>query len=175
MHHVEHMTYSICILQEKICPTDVPQCRVRKKKRGLGRNAKTRSDFVALDKLSFFPTSNGGMQNGSLVGIMYTLHTRFLHVWRRLACSVDAYWQNFFCIGAQEEVYWECVAGRVSLSLSLFFEKVKTHVFCCGIAAAAVVVVVLLLLLLLRVDQLARRWRREKKENCGNPTNIGIG
>ncbi len=46
------------------------------------------------------PTANGGMQNGSSVGIC----TRCIHVLAHFACSVGDYKQNF-CIGAQAEVY----------------------------------------------------------------------
>ncbi len=56
------------------------------------------------------PTSNGGMQNGSSVGICYTLHTRFCTFGHRFVCSVGAYRQNF-CVGAQKKVYKECVVG----------------------------------------------------------------
>ncbi len=66
------------------------------------------------------PTSDGGMQNGSSVGI----RTRCVHVFctfrRRLVCSVGAYWQNF-CIGAQSEVYEGCVVGWAPIAHSLFF------------------------------------------------------
>ncbi len=37
------------------------------------------------------PTANGGMQNGSSVGILYTMHTRFCTFGSDLACSVGAY------------------------------------------------------------------------------------
>ena len=40
-----------------------------------------------------------------------TSHACFLHAWRRLACWVGACKQNF-CVGAQSEVYQECVVGR---------------------------------------------------------------
>ncbi len=38
------------------------------------------------------PTTNGGMQNGSSVGI-YSIHNAytFLYVWRRFVCSIGAY------------------------------------------------------------------------------------
>ncbi len=68
-------------------------------------------NMVGSIPLQQYPTTTcGGMQNGSSVGICTRFIHVFLHVWRRLACSVGAYQQNF-CVGDQEEVYLVCVVG----------------------------------------------------------------
>ncbi len=61
------------------------------------------------------PTTNSGMQKWKLSRNRYTLHARcffFARLMRRLARAVGACRQNF-CIGAQQEVCQECVAGLV--------------------------------------------------------------
>ena len=65
-----------------------------------------------------YPTTNGGMQNGSSVDI----HTHCVHVFARF--GADLYVQSMvikknFCIGAQSEVYWECVVGWVGVATAV--------------------------------------------------------
>ncbi len=56
----------------------------------------THRQFDAPRRLNCcYPTTNGGRQNGKLSRNTHALHARFLHVPRRLACSVGAYQQKF--------------------------------------------------------------------------------
>ncbi len=61
--------------------------------------------YVVRTWYTTYPTTNGGMQNGSSVEIftlcIYTLH----YACRRFVCSVAVLINKNFCIGAQSEVY----------------------------------------------------------------------
>ncbi len=73
---------------------------------------RTRTFFFPGTPCACYPTTNGGMQNGSSVGISTHCSHFFCTLGADFACSVGAYRQNF-CIGARLEAYQECVVGRV--------------------------------------------------------------
>ncbi len=71
--------------------------------------------LIPGEKQSFCvcPTTNDGMQNGSSVENMYTLHARFLHVLASTRNAQSVIIDKNFCVGAQSEVCQECVVGWV--------------------------------------------------------------
>ncbi len=90
-----------------------------------------------------YPTTNGGMQNGSSVEI-YTQKriTCFLHVWHRFVCSVGAYQQNFWIraqvgsllrvrcwLGSGSCLHTPCPSSTVLFFLSLPWRKISTDVY----------------------------------------------
>ncbi len=92
-----------------------------KEERGGGREGEKRkaaSSGRVMRYTATCPTTIGGMQSGSPVGICYTSHTRFGTFGNNSHAQSALNKQNF-CIGAQSEVHQRSVVGWVVVHTSV--------------------------------------------------------